>query len=93
MITVEEFEIVTGIEGSSKKVAALIPIVEEHIKSYCNIDELPEGDYKLNAINMIKYQLNKETGVQSESLSRHSITYTNDYPVELTKGLRRRLRW
>ena len=92
MITLDEFKNSTGIKNKDEQITALIPIVEEHIKGFCNIDEVPD-EYAINAIRMIEYQLNKRSGVQSESLSRHSITYSNDYPPDLLKGLRRRLRW
>ncbi|MGM8212633.1 phage head-tail connector protein [Virgibacillus sp. W0430] len=92
LVTLEKFKSATGITNKDEQVLALIPIVESHIKGYCNIEEIP-ADYDINAIRMIEYQLNKKTGIQSESLSRHSITYANDYPSDITKGLRRRLRW
>lgn len=92
MIKLEEFKAATGIKNKDEQITALIPIVENHIKGYCNIEEIPE-DYHINAIRMIEYQLNKTSGIQSESLSRHSVTYANDYPSDITRGLRRRLRW
>ena len=92
MITLEEFKKATGIKNKDEQISELIPIVEKHIKGYCNIKEVPD-DYKINAIRRIEYQLNKRSGIQSESLSRHSVTFANDYPPDLLKGLRRRLRW
>lgn len=92
MVTLEEFKEATGTKNKDEQINALIPIVESHIKGYCNIEKIPE-DYKINAIRMIEYQLSKRSGIQSESLSRHSVTYANDYPKDVLKGLRRRLRW
>lgn len=92
MVTLEKFKTATGIKNKDEQITALIPIVEEHIKGYCNIDEVPV-DYDINAIRMIEYQLNKKQGMQSESLSRHSVTFADDYPQDVLKGLRRRLRW
>lgn len=92
MITALEFEVATGITGKDEQVEILIPIVEQHLKAYCNIREIPI-DYDLNVIAMIKHQLNANIGVKSETLSRHSITYMDDYPPEVLRGLRRRLRW
>lgn len=94
MVTLEQVKKTLGIKTSDKdeQIAKLIPIVESHIKSYCNIKEVP-SDYDLNAIRMIEYQLNKRSGIHSETLSRHSVTYADDYPKDILKGLRRRLRW
>lgn len=92
MITLEQFKSATGISGKDEQIITLLPVVEDHIKGYCNIDEVPV-DYHINAIRMLEYQLNKRSGLQSESLSRHSVTYASDYPQDTLKGLRRRLRW
>lgn|SRR5690625_753878 len=103
--TVEEFKKATGIEGKDEQVQELIPLVEDWIKGYTNQDmpdkdgKYPQG-YKKIAIKMISYDLNNlaKQGIQSEKLSRHSISYavgslSRDYPIDVTKGLRRRLRW
>lgn len=94
MVTLEEFKAATGINTNTKdeQITALIPQVEEWIKGYCNIKEVP-ADYNLNAIKMIEYNLNQKTGIASESLSRHSVSFVTEYPPSVTKGLRRRLRW
>lgn len=101
--TVEEVQKTLGIKGKEEQIEALIPQVEAWIAGYTNTplpDEegnYPRG-YKKIAIEMIGYDLNNiaKQGIKSESLSRHSVTYasdTHDYPVAITKGLRRRLRW
>ena len=90
--TVEEVQKTLGITGKEAQIEELIPKVEEWIKGYCNIDKVP-SEYNLNAIKMIEYNLNRKTGVSSESLSRHSISFVTEYPQDITKGLRRRLRW
>lgn len=101
--TVEEVQDTLGIKGKDEQIAELIPQVEEWIKGYTNKDmpdeegNYPPG-YKKVAIEMIGYDLNNiaKQGIKSESLSRHSVTYaseTGSYPVAITKGLRRRLRW
>lgn len=92
MVAVEEFKSATGIVNKDEQVKALIPIVESHIKSYCNIEEVP-SDYDINVIKMIEYLLIHKPGVSAESLSRHSISFLHSMPPILTKGLRRRLRW
>lgn len=38
--------------------------------------EYPE-DVKMGVVNMIKWDLKKKVGVQSETISRHSVTYFN----------------
>lgn len=101
--TVENVKKALGIKGKDEQIDALIPLVEEWIKGYTN-QVMPDksGDYPIGyekiAIEMIGYDLNNiaNQGIKSETLSRHSITYaseTRDYPVAITKGLRRRLRW
>lgn len=94
MVTLEQIKSALGIKTNSKdeQITSLIPLVEDFIKGYCNIQEVPT-EYHLNAIKMIEYNLNTKSGVQSESLSRHSISFTNDYPQDVLKGLRRKLRW
>lgn len=92
MVTVEMVQDVLGITNKEEQISALIPLVENFVKDYCNIDEIPEA-YDRNIIKMIEYDLNRKSGVQSETLSRHSVTYSNDYPPDLLKGLRRKLRW
>lgn len=94
--TLEKVKNVLQISGNQKDnaIIELIPLVEEWIKGYTNDNfvETPPG-YELIAIKMIEFNLNQRTGVTSESLSRHSVTFETDYPATITKGLRRRLKW
>lgn len=103
--TVEKVQKALNIDDKAEQIEVLIPLVENWIKGYTNQDmpdkngEYPDG-YEQIAIRMIAYDLNNlaKQGIQSETLSRHSITYatggsTRDYPSEVIKGLRRRLRW
>ncbi|WP_373894459.1 hypothetical protein [Virgibacillus sp. CBA3643] len=92
MVTAKQVQSVLGKQGKEEQIDALIPLVYGYIKSYCNIEEVPE-EYDINAIKMIEYQLNTKSGITSESLSRHSVSYSTDYPADVLKGLRRRLRW
>lgn len=85
--------------ASDAQIEELIVLVEGWIKGYCNnaylvdgVETYPSG-YELIAIKMIEYNLNQKSGVSAESLSRHSVTFTEDYPKSITKGLRRRLAW
>jgi Phage gp6-like head-tail connector protein len=85
------------ISGTNKDtvITELIPLVEDWIKGYCNqtyTEGFPAG-YELIAIKMIEFNLNQKSGMSAESLSRHSVTFAEDYPKSITKGLRRRLAW
>lgn len=99
--TLQKVKTSLQISGTNKDAAIseLIPLVEDWIKGYCNNDYLVDGvenypfGYELIAIKMIEYNLNQKSGVSAESLSRHSVTFTEDYPKSITKGLRRRLAW
>ncbi|TYS91901.1 phage head-tail connector protein [Rossellomorea aquimaris] len=92
--TLKEVKNSLGIKTDQKdeQIISLIPKVEEWLKSYCNVVELPL-EYEINAINMIEYNLNVKTGYASESLSRHSVSFVTDYPPSVLKGLRRKLIW
>lgn len=92
MVTLEQVKTITGITNKDEQIIELIPIVESHIKGYCNITEIPD-DYDMNVVKMIEFQLNTKSGVASESLSRYSVSYADNYPSDVLKGLRRRLRW
>lgn len=92
MVTLEQIKSITGITNKDEQITELIPIVESHIKGYCNITELPP-EYDMNIVKMIEFQLNTKSGIKSESLSRHSVSYADNYPKDVLKGLRRRLRW
>lgn len=98
--TLETVKEVIQTNATDARIVALIDLVEDYIKGYCNNDytnslgvtTYPLG-YELIAIKMIEYNLINKPGVASESLSRHSISFTEDYPPMLTKGLKRRLSW
>lgn len=103
--TLEEVKRTLGIKGNQRdeQIQSLIPKVEAWMAGYTNTT-LPRKDgtypqgYEKIAIEMIGYDLNNiaKQGFKSESLSRHSVTYaseTGSYPVAITKGLRRKLRW
>jgi hypothetical protein len=81
--------------ASDEQIIELIELVAEWIKGYCQ-DDYAEGfppGYELIAIKMIEFNLNQKAGYASESLSRHSVSFVEDYPKNITKGLRRRLSW
>ena len=94
---ITEVKEMKGITDDSKdaQIATLIPKVEQSIRAYCNIPETEDlpPEYDMNIANIIYYEIYNKPGIQSESLSRHSVSYIPEYPKELTQGLRRRLRW
>ncbi|WP_077622004.1 phage head-tail connector protein [Sediminibacillus massiliensis] len=92
MVTVSQVQSSLGLKNKEEQIAELIPVVENHIKGYCGIKEIPP-EYELNLIKMIEFQLNSKAGITSESLSRHSVGYADNYPSNVLRGLRRRLRW
>ena len=93
--TLSKVKTILNPKASDDQISELIPLVEEWIEGYCNTrfdGEYPPG-YERIAINLIGYELARKHGIKSESLSRYSVTYDDDYPPTLTKGLRRKLRW
>ena len=50
-------------------------LIDEN-KVLCTKVEYPE-DVKMGVVNMIKWDMKKKVGVQSETISRHSVTYFN----------------
>jgi hypothetical protein len=97
MITsLEKVKSVLNLSGNQRdnQIIEYIPLVEEWIKGYCQDDfvETPPG-YELIAIKMIEFNLNQKAGYTSEGLSRHSVSFAEDYPATITKGLRRKLSW
>lgn len=97
IVTLERVKNALRITGNQKdnQLFELILLVEDWIKGYCN-DSFEEGyppGCELTAIKMVEYNLNQRAGIASESLSRHSVTFATEYPSNITKGLRRRLKW
>ena len=94
MVTVDKVKVLINANPipSDERIQALIELSEQWIKGYCNIKEIPD-EYDRNIIKMVEFDLNRKSGLQSESLSRHSVSYSTDYPPDILKGLRRRLRW
>jgi hypothetical protein len=92
--TLEKVKSVLNLNGNQKdnQILEYIPLVEEWIKSYCNISEIPNS-YELIAIKMIEFNLNQKAGLASEGLSRHSVSFQSEYPSNVTKGLKRKLPW
>jgi Phage gp6-like head-tail connector protein len=94
--TLSKVKTTLNLNGNDQQISELIPLVEEWMEGYCNDDfsiyGYPKG-YEKIAINLVGYDLNRKYGIKSESLSRYSVTYEEDYPPALLKGLKRKLRW
>ncbi|WP_100406261.1 phage head-tail connector protein [Bacillus solitudinis] len=93
--TVVNVKAVIGSKYKDDRIIALIPMVENDIRSYCN-DSFAEGipeEYELNAIKMIQFHLENKAGLTNEGLSRHSVGYSTEYPKSITRGLKRKLVW
>jgi hypothetical protein len=87
--------VLPNVSQKDETIIEMIQLVEDWIKGYCQ-DDYAEGyppGYELIAIKMIEFNLNQKAGYASESLSRHSVSFLEDYPKSITKGLRRRLSW
>jgi hypothetical protein len=98
-ITLEEAKLLLEIpEANTSKdswLSLTIPIVEDEIREYCNnpfLDDFPVA-YKGVLVDMVRYRMNGKSGIASESLSRHSVTYDVEYPKTLMKKLKRRVKW
>lgn len=94
-MTVEEVKALLRIQTNEHDsyLSAMIPLVEEYVQDYCNRDFKDAqgnvaypGGVKMAIAQMCQYHM-KASGVQSESLSRHSITYAQSYPSEITNLL------
>ena len=73
--------------------AAVLPLVIEHVKAYCNRDFLNDdgvtefpGGVKLAIAKWCQAYM-REAGVQSESLARHSVTYSADQIPPDVRGI------
>lgn len=96
--------------GDSSKdglIDVLIPIVKDDLLEHLNNDfggdtpDFPEG-MKIHVAAMIGFKLHKpKDGIQSESVSRYSVTYKSDsemidgYPASIMKGFRKwkKVKW
>jgi Phage gp6-like head-tail connector protein len=102
---ITKLETVKAIKGyadtrNDERIKALIPLVEDWIKGYTGETFLDENDaplypsgYERIAINLIEYDLKKAAGIKSESLGSYSVSFEEDYPPSLIKGLRQKVRF
>ena len=93
LMTVEELRKYINTEETDEVLAARLSALELTIRNYTNntftkngVVEYP-ADVKLAAVNILKWQLRNEAAaagdksqkdIQSETLSRHSVTYAAD---------------
>ena len=87
IISVEEVKLFITTTESDAVLEAKLQALEASIKRYTNNDFqrclTPEGEYppdvKMGVVYMLKWDLENrdKVGVQSETLSRHSVTYFN----------------
>lgn len=90
-MTVDEVKALLRINGTEYDVYldAVLPMVKEYASTYCNREftdaqgnESFPGGVKLAITKMCEFHM-KQAGVQSETLARHSVTYSSDYPGEI----------
>lgn len=67
-----------------------IEIVEDYIKDYCNLSEIPT-ELKGTELSMAQEDINKlqSEGFQSETAGGASISYLTDYSDKIYKSLNR----
>jgi len=83
-----------------EKLSLLIELVEDWMKGYTN-DSFTDADdnpvypagYELIALKMIAYNLDQNGNKASESLGNYSASFLTDYPKDITRGLKRKVKW
>lgn len=78
-----------------EQILMLIELTGEWVKEYCGdtfIDGFPAG-YELNALKIIAYNREDRGGKQGESLRGYSVTFAQDYPADILRGLKRKVRF
>lgn len=88
MVTLGQVKAILQIKDSQKDALLneMITLVGEYLENYV-------GWTDLTVIKMIEFHLNQKAGLDSEGLSRHSVSFSTDYPTSITKGLRRKITW
>lgn len=83
VLTIEEVKTLLQITGNQfdSYLSAMLPLVEEYVAQYCNRDfkdtngiVVYPGGVKI-AISKLCQSYMRESGLQSESLARHSVTF------------------
>lgn len=90
-MTVDEVKTLLRISGTEYDayLNTILPMAKEYVTTYCNRDftddegnEAFPGGVKLAIAKICEFHM-KQAGVASETLARHSVTYTTDYPKEI----------
>lgn len=89
----QEVKYLLQISGSSldPTLEVLIPIVESHIMSYCNLSEASasiETGLKLAVAQFTNFQLQKPSNITSEKIGNYSVNYSAQYPAYMIQSLR-----
>lgn len=85
IISVEELKKYITTTEDDAVLEVKLQALEASIKGYTNNDFkrclTSEGEYpadvKMGVVNMLKWDAEKKVGIQSETISRHSVTYFN----------------
>lgn len=94
LISTGEVKAILQISGSSYDdfIDVMIPVVQSFTLKYTNLSEYSASLYpalKLPLAQMIKYQLDKPSNVQSETIGNYSVTYgSTGYPQHIINELR-----
>jgi Phage gp6-like head-tail connector protein len=90
-VTVDDVKMLLRISGTQYDdyLNAVLPLAKEYVTTYCNRDftddqgaESFPGGVKIAIAKICEFHM-KQSGVQSESLARHSVTYSSEYPGEI----------
>ncbi|SFJ83176.1 head-tail connector protein [Thermoflavimicrobium dichotomicum] len=90
-MTVDEVKALLRISGTQHDsyLSVILPMAKEFVTTYCNrefkddqgAESFPDG-VKIAIAKICEFHM-KQSGVQSETLARHSVTYSNEYPSEI----------
>lgn len=89
--TIDNIKAVLQIEDTSKDltISAMIPMIEEFVKDYCNndfIDGFPKG-LELSAIRMIAFNLFVKPGITKQAIGDVEVDYEPTYPADILSNL------
>lgn len=100
--TVEKVKTILQISDTSKDflISEMIPLIEDLIQNLqgYNFKTTEDGStiypigYELIAIRMINYNFN-QSGVESERLGDYSVSFTTDYPAEILRGIKKKVKF
>jgi hypothetical protein len=102
IVTVEELRRHVNTDKDDKALEDILQALESSIKRYTNnsftrVLEENNGQYppdvKMGVVNLMQWELNsrEKVGVQSETISRHSVTYASVSAADFDMGYPKRL--